>query len=59
MQYPGVSFIFIYRATKKSLFKEINTHEHEIDVIIEVGKRVAKAIGRFKGVGKMSMAEKY
>lgn len=46
-QYPGVSFIFIYHSTKEGRFKGVNTHAHEVDVIIEVGKGEAKATGRF------------
>ena len=50
-QYPGVSFIFIYHTTKEGRFKGVNTHAHEVDVIIEVGKGEAKATGRFNAGG--------
>ena len=53
-QYPGVSFIFIYHTTKEGRFKGVNTHAHEVDVIIEVGKGEAKATGRFNAGGVMS-----
>jgi hypothetical protein len=49
--YPGVSFIFIYHTTKEGRFKGVNTHAHEVDVIIEVGKGEAKANGRFNAGG--------
>jgi hypothetical protein len=54
-QYPGVSFIFIYHTTKEGRFKGVNTHAHEVDVIIEVGKREAKATGRFNAGGRLSI----
>jgi hypothetical protein len=54
-QYPGVSFIFIYHTTKEGRFKGVNTHAHEVDVIIEVGKGEAKATGRFNAGGKMKI----
>jgi hypothetical protein len=50
-QYPGISFIFIYHTTKEGRFKGVNTHAHEVDVIIEVGKGEAKATGRFNAGG--------
>lgn len=50
-QYPGVSFIFIYHTTKEGRFKGVNTHAHEVDVIIEVGKGEVKATGRFNAGG--------
>ena len=50
-QYPGVSFIFIYHTTKEGRFKGVNTHAHEVDVIVEVGKGEAKATGRFNAGG--------
>jgi hypothetical protein len=54
-QYPGVSFIFIYHTTKEGRFKGVNTHAHEVDVIIEVGKGEAKATGRFNAGGQMKV----
>jgi hypothetical protein len=54
-QYPGVSFIFIYHTTKEGRFKGVNTHAHEVDVIIEVGKGEAKATGRFNTGGVISL----
>jgi hypothetical protein len=54
-QNPGVSFIFIYHTTKEGRFKGVNTHAHEVDVIIEVGKGEAKATGRFNAGGKMKI----
>ena len=54
-QYPGVSFIFIYHTTKEGRFKGVNTHAHEVDVIVEVGKGEAKATGRFNAGGVISL----
>jgi predicted ATP-dependent serine protease len=54
-QYPGVSFIFIYHTTKEGRFKGVNTHAHEVDVIVEVGKGEAKATGRFNAGGTISL----
>ena len=54
-QFPGVSFIFIYHTTKEGRFKGVNTHAHEVDVIVEVGKGEAKATGRFNAGGKMDI----
>ena len=54
-QYPGVSFIFIYHTTKEGRFKGVNTHAHEVDVIIEVGKGEVKATGRFNAGGSISL----
>ena len=54
-QYPGVSFIFIYHTTKEGRFKGVNTHAHEVDVIIEVGKGEAKATGRFNAGGQLKI----
>ncbi len=50
---PETSFIFIYHTTKEGRFKGVNTHAHEVDVIIEVGKGEAKASGRFAAGGSM------
>jgi hypothetical protein len=54
-QYPGVSFIFIYHTTKEGRFKGVNTHAHEVDVIVEVGKGEAKATGRFNAGGQLKI----
>ncbi len=54
-QNPGISFIFIYHTTKEGRFKGVNTHAHEVDVIIEVGKGEAKATGRFNAGGRMDI----
>lgn len=51
---PETSFIFIYHTTKEGRFKGVNTHAHEVDVIIEVGKGEAKATGRFNTGGCIS-----
>ena len=53
--HPETSFIFIYHTTKEGRFKGVNTHAHEVDVIIEVGKGEVKATGRFNAGGKMSL----
>lgn len=49
------SFIFIYHTTKEGRFKGVNTHAHEVDVIIEVGNGEVKATGRFKAGGQISI----
>ena len=54
-QNPGISFIFIYHTNKEGRFKGVNTHAHEVDVIIEVGKGEAKATGRFNAGGRMEI----
>ena len=51
----GISFIFIYHTTKEGRFKGVNTHAHEVDVIIEVGKGEAKATGRFNAGGRLDI----
>jgi hypothetical protein len=55
--HPETSFIFIYHTTKQGRFKGVNTHAHEVDVIIEVGNGEAKATGRFNAGGRMNLAE--
>jgi hypothetical protein len=52
--HPETSFIFIYHTTKEGRFKGVNTHAHEVDVIIEVTKGVVNATGRFNAGGKIS-----
>jgi hypothetical protein len=52
-QYPFVSFIFNFHTTKEGHFKGVNTHAHEVYVIIEVGKGEAKANGRFNARGSI------
>jgi hypothetical protein len=54
-QHSETSFIFIYHTTKEGRFKGVNTHAHEVDVIIEVGKGDVKATGRFNAGGRMEM----
>ena len=46
-QYPETSFIFIYHTTKAGRFKGVNTHAHEVDVIVEVSYGNAKSNGRY------------
>jgi len=53
--HPETSFIFIYHATKQGWFKGVNTHVHEVDVIMEVGSGEATATGRFNAGGKASL----
>jgi predicted ATP-dependent serine protease len=48
-----VSFIFIYHTTKEGKFKGVNSHAHEVDVIIQVEKGVATATGRFSASGRL------
>ena len=53
--FPEVSFIFIYHTTKEGKFKGVNTHAHEVDVIIQVDKGVASSTGRFSAGGSMEI----
>jgi hypothetical protein len=48
----GISFIFINHTTKEGRFQGVNTHAHEVDVIIEVGKGEAKVTVRFNARGR-------
>jgi hypothetical protein len=53
--FPEVSFIFIYHTTKDGKFKGVNSHAHEVDVIIQVDKGVASSTGRFSAGGRLEM----
>jgi len=53
--FPDVSFIFIYHTTKSGKFKGVNSHAHEVDVIIQVEKGVASSTGRFSAGGRLEM----
>jgi hypothetical protein len=53
--FPEVSFIFIYHTTKEGKFKGVNSHAHEVDVIIQVDKGVASSTGRFSAGGRLEM----
>jgi hypothetical protein len=53
--FPEVSFIFIYHTTKEGKFKGVNSHAHEVDVIIQVDKGVANSTGRFSAGGSLEM----
>ncbi|OYU95633.1 MAG: hypothetical protein CFE21_10865 [Bacteroidetes bacterium B1(2017)] len=53
--FPEVSFIFIYHTTKEGKFKGVNTHAHEVDVIIQVDKGVASSTGRFSAGGRLEL----
>lgn len=53
--FPEVSFFFIYHTTKEVKFKEVNSHAHEVDVIIQVEKGVASSIGRFSAGGRLEL----
>ncbi len=53
--YPETSFIFIYHTTKEGKFKGVNSHAHEVDVIIQVDKGQATSTGRFNAGGKMKI----
>lgn len=53
--FPQVSFIFIYHTTKEGKFKGVNSHAHEVDVIIQVDKGVASSTGRFSAGGRLEM----
>jgi hypothetical protein len=49
--HPETSFIFIYHTTKEGKFKGVNSHAHEVDVIIQVDKGQATSTGRFNAGG--------
>ena len=53
--HPETSFIFIYHPTKEGKFKGVNSHAHEVDVIIQVDKGQATSTGRFNAGGKMKI----
>lgn len=53
--HPESSFIFIYHTTKEGKFKGVNSHAHEVDVIIQVDKGQATSTGRFNAGGKMKI----
>lgn len=53
--HPETSFIFIYHTTKEGKFKGVNSHAHEVDVIIQVDKGMATSTGRFNAGGKMKI----
>ena len=52
---PDTSFIFICHTTKEGNFKGVNSHVHEVDVIVQVGKGKATYIGRFNAGGSMEI----
>jgi hypothetical protein len=54
-QYPDTSFVFIYHTTKEGKFKGVNSHAHEVDVIIQVEKGQASSTGRFNAGGRMKI----
>jgi hypothetical protein len=54
-QYPETSFIFIYHTTKAGRFKGVNTHAHEVDVIVEVSYGNAKSNGRYSPPSSMKI----
>jgi hypothetical protein len=53
--HPETSFIFIYHTTKEGKFKGVNSHAHEVDVIVQVDKGQATSTGRFNAGGKMKI----
>ena len=53
--HPETSFIFIYHTTKEGKFKGVNSHAHEVDVIIQVDKGQVTSTGRFNAGGKMKI----
>lgn len=53
--HPETSFIFIYHTTKEGKFKGVNSHAHEVDVIIQVDKGQATSTGRFNAGGRMKV----
>jgi predicted ATP-dependent serine protease len=55
-QYPDTSFVFIYHTTKEGKFKGVNSHAHEVDVIIQVEKGQATSTGRFNDGGRMKIS---
>jgi hypothetical protein len=52
---PKTAFIFIFHTTKVGNFRGKQDFAHDVDVIIEVEKGVAKAIGRFGIGGRMEI----
>ena len=53
--HPETSFIFIYHTTKEGKFKGVNSHAHEVDVIIQVDKGQATSTGRFNAGGSLEL----
>jgi hypothetical protein len=56
MNNPGKSFIEVFHVTKGGKFRGPNTHQHDVDVVIEVPER-GKAIqfGRYNQGGEMNI----
>lgn len=55
---PGVSFIYIFQATKDGKFRGTNEFQHDVDVIIEVPEKgIAIQNGRFNQGGEMNIFE--
>lgn len=52
---PNTSFIFIYHTTKEGKFRGVNSHAHEVDVIIEVEKGKATSTKRFNAGGSVNI----
>jgi hypothetical protein len=48
--------VFIYHTTKEGKFKGVNSHAHEVDVIIQVEKGQATYTGRFNAGGRMKIS---
>ncbi len=53
--HPKTYYIFIYHTTKEGKFKGVNSHVHEVDVIIQVDKGQATSTGRFNAGGKLKI----
>jgi len=53
--HPETSFVFIYHTTKEGKFKGVNSHAHEVDVIIQVDKGQATSTGRFNAGGALEI----
>lgn len=55
---PGISFIYIFQATKEGKFRGTNEFQHDVDVIIEVPEKgIAIQNGRFNQGGEMRIFE--
>jgi len=54
-KYPKTSFIYIFHTTKDGNFRGKQGFAHDVDVIIDVEKGVARANGRFGTEGTMNI----
>ena len=55
-QYPNISFVYVFQATKHGAFRGSNEFQHDVDVVIEVPKKgIATQYGRFNQGGRMKI----